>query len=56
LVAAQVPLTYHEYGNMGPAAIPFTLAQAQDRLRRGDRVGLMGIGSGLNCAMMEVVW
>ena len=56
LVAAQVPLTYPEYGNMGPAAIPFTLAQAGDRLRRGDRVGLMGIGSGLNCAMMEVVW
>ena len=23
---------------------------------RGDRVGLMGIGSGLNCAMAEVLW
>jgi hypothetical protein len=22
----------------------------------GDRIGLMGIGSGLNCAMMEIVW
>ena len=26
------------------------------RLRAGARVGLMGIGSGLNCAMAEVVW
>lgn len=49
---------FEEYGNIGPAALPITLAKAAaaGRLRRGDRVGLMGIGSGLNCAMMEVVW
>ena len=43
---------------MGPASVPMTLAQAVDdgRVRRGDRVGLFGIGSGLNCAMAEVVW
>jgi 3-oxoacyl-[acyl-carrier-protein] synthase-3 len=28
----------------------------QGKLRRGDRVALMGIGSGLNCTMGEVVW
>lgn len=51
-------LTYPEYGNIGPAAIPITLSKALDagRLHPGDRVGLMGIGSGLNCAMMEVRW
>lgn len=51
-------VTYTEYGNIGPAAIPFTLAKARDtgRVVPGDRIALMGIGSGLNCAMMEVVW
>jgi 3-oxoacyl-[acyl-carrier-protein] synthase-3 len=26
------------------------------RLERGKRVALMGIGSGLNCYMAEVIW
>jgi 3-oxoacyl-[acyl-carrier-protein] synthase III len=49
---------YPRFGNIGPAAIPITLGKARDagRLRRGARVALMGIGSGLNCSMMEVVW
>ena len=25
-------------------------------LEKGDRIALLGIGSGLNCAMAEVVW
>jgi hypothetical protein len=25
-------------------------------VRRGDHVGLLGIGSGLNCAMVSVDW
>ena len=41
---------------MGPAAVPFTLATQLDSLRAGDRVLLMGIGSGLNAACMEIVW
>ena len=51
-------VTYKEYGNIGPAAIPFTLTKSAQagRLYPGDRVALMGIGSGLNCAMMEVLW
>lgn len=51
-------VTYAEYGNMGPASIPTTLAKAveQGRVKSGDRIALMGIGSGLNCAMMEAVW
>ena len=50
--------TYPEYGNVGPAGIPLVLAKAAElgRLRAGARVALMGIGSGLNCAMAEVVW
>ena len=50
--------TYPDYGNMGPAAVPFTLdlAREQSLLQPGDRVCLMGIGSGLCCGMMEMRW
>jgi 3-oxoacyl-[acyl-carrier-protein] synthase III len=51
-------LTFPEYGNIGPAAVPFTLSKAVEakRTKKGDRVALMGIGSGLNCAMAELRW
>jgi 3-oxoacyl-[acyl-carrier-protein] synthase-3 len=26
------------------------------KLKKGDRIALLGIGSGLNCSMAEVVW
>ena len=47
-------VTYTHLGNMGPAAIPVTLRKAIDEgaVFEGDRVALMGIGSGINCAMM----
>ncbi|MDR2946383.1 MAG: 3-oxoacyl-ACP synthase III [Candidatus Adiutrix sp.] len=50
--------TFPDYGNMGPAAVPFTLDVARERglIRPGDRLALMGIGSGLCCSMMEVRW
>jgi 3-oxoacyl-[acyl-carrier-protein] synthase III len=49
---------YPEFGNIGPAAVPIVLSKLEDtgRLERGQRVALMGIGSGLNCTMAEVVW
>ena len=55
---ARVLVTYPEYGNVGPASVPLTLSKLQDagRLAPGDRVGLLGIGSGLNCSMAEIVW
>jgi len=54
----KVFITFPEYGNVGPAAIPITLSKAleADRINKGDRIALMGIGSGLNCTMMEVLW
>ncbi len=51
-----VPLTYPEFGNMGPAAVPYTLSTITEELTPGERVLLMGIGSGLNCAAAELVW
>ena len=45
-------------GNIGPASIPTVLSRIVDenRVQRGDKIALMGIGSGLNCSMAEVVW
>ena len=53
---ARAPLTFPEHGNIGPASIPFTLALQADDLRAGDRVGCLGIGSGLNAAVIEIAW
>jgi 3-oxoacyl-[acyl-carrier-protein] synthase-3 len=53
---SRVPLTYPTFGNVGPASIPITLASQADSLKGGDRVLLMGVGSGLNTAMMELAW
>jgi 3-oxoacyl-[acyl-carrier-protein] synthase-3 len=52
----RVPVTYPTLGNVGPASIPITLAAEQKTLRRGDRVLLMGVGSGLNTGMLELAW
>lgn len=51
-------LTFPELGNIGPASVPITLSKAVEagRITRGSRVGLLGIGSGLNCSMAELVW
>jgi acyl-CoA:acyl-CoA alkyltransferase len=53
---AKVPLTYPRYGNVGPASIPITLANEAPNLASGDRVLVMGIGSGLNTSFTEIVW
>ncbi|TKR23653.1 3-oxoacyl-ACP synthase III [Cellulomonas hominis] len=51
-----VPTTFPHLGNVGPASIPITLVEEQHSLRSGDRVLLMGVGSGINTAMMELAW
>ncbi len=50
--------TYETLGNMGPVALPATagLADQQGFLQAGDRVGFLGIGTGLNCMMLGVLW
>ncbi|HEY8718039.1 3-oxoacyl-ACP synthase III [Pengzhenrongella sp.] len=53
---ARVPLTFPKFGNVGPAALPLTLASEVDSLAAGDRVLCMGVGSGLNTAMIEIAW
>ncbi|MGY6518023.1 MAG: 3-oxoacyl-ACP synthase III [Lysobacteraceae bacterium] len=55
---AKVHTVFPQHGNIGPASVPITLSKLNElgRLKKGTRVGLMGIGSGLNCSMAEVVW
>ncbi|MCL1601662.1 MAG: 3-oxoacyl-ACP synthase III [Actinomycetia bacterium] len=53
---AKVPLTFPLLGNVGPASIPITLSMESDSLKPGDQVLLLGIGSGLNAAAMELIW
>lgn len=55
---AKVHAIYPEMGNVGPASLPIVLAHALEngRIKSGDRVALLGIGSGLNCSMAEIVW
>jgi len=49
---------FEEFGSGGLAAVPIVGSKIADagRLGRGQRVALMGLGSGINCAMAEVVW
>jgi len=49
---------YPHFANIGPAGVPIVLSKLNDegQLESGDRIALMGIGSGLNCTMAELVW
>jgi 3-oxoacyl-[acyl-carrier-protein] synthase III len=50
--------TYEYLGNIGTVSLPLTAAIAEERefLKPGDRVGFLGIGSGLNCLMLGIQW
>ncbi len=54
----KVMTIFGEHGNIGPASVPIVLSKLREggRLKKGTRVALLGIGSGLNCSMAEVVW
>ncbi len=54
----KVPLLYPNFGNIGPAGMVITLSKAVEagRLAPGDRVALMGVGSGLNAGLADLRW
>ena len=54
----KVMTIFGEHGNIGPASVPIVLSKLKElgRLKKGDRIALLGIGSGLNCSMAEVEW
>jgi 3-oxoacyl-[acyl-carrier-protein] synthase-3 len=45
-------------GNTGSVALPMTMAIGlqQGVVSSGDRIGLLGIGSGINCLMLAAQW
>lgn len=50
--------SFQTFGNTGSAALPITLAKAEEDgfVTKGDRVAMLGIGSGLNCLMLGAEW
>ncbi len=48
--------TFERLGNIGSVSVPVTLALALEEraVKPGDKVALLGIGSGLSCCMMAV--
>ncbi|HTZ22145.1 MAG TPA: 3-oxoacyl-ACP synthase III [Opitutaceae bacterium] len=50
--------TFETLGNMGSVSLPATLALAVEAgaVKSGDRVALLGIGSGINCMMLALEW
>jgi acyl-CoA:acyl-CoA alkyltransferase len=53
---SRFPLTLPRYGNMGPAAVPFTLAWHAESFQQDERIVMLGIGSGLNTSYVELIW
>ena len=49
---------YPEYGNTGPTTIPLALSIMHHKgaFKKGEHIGLVGIGSGINLSMMEIVY
>lgn len=58
IAPSKMQLNFMTLGNIGPAAVPVSLAQAGESgsVSPGDHVALLAIGSGLNCSMMSVTW
>ncbi|MFW0154900.1 3-oxoacyl-ACP synthase III [Rothia sp. P6271] len=52
----KIPMTFPYWGNVAAAALPMTLAQEAPTYRVGDRILCMGVGSGLNTSLMEILW
>jgi 3-oxoacyl-[acyl-carrier-protein] synthase III len=58
LTPGKMFLNFMTLGNIGSAAVAVSLAQAAEtgNVKKGDHVGLIGIGSGLNCSLMSINW
>lgn len=58
LAPDRVPTLFPEHGNVGPAGVPTIVSKQVEaaQLDAGQRALLLGVGSGLNAAVSEVVW
>jgi 3-oxoacyl-[acyl-carrier-protein] synthase-3 len=52
------PLIYPTFGNIGPAGVPTVLSKAVEdgTVASGSQVMLLGVGSGINTAAVEIAW
>lgn len=50
--------TFEQFGNTGSAALPLTLMKASEAgfFKAGDKIALLGIGSGLTSTMLGMEW
>ncbi len=50
--------TLSDFGNTGSVSSPMTFAMAVEnrKISEGDKVAILGIGSGINCTMLGVEW
>ena len=50
--------TVETLGNIGSVSLPlsFSMAQEAGHIQPGQRVAMLGIGSGLNCMMLGLDW
>lgn len=50
--------SFESYGNVGSVSLPATLSLAVEAgaVKEGDKVALLGIGSGINCMMLALEW
>ena len=58
-VAIEKDFSTLEYlGNVGSASLPMTMAIGIEKglVRKGDKLAMLGIGSGLNCVMLGAEW
>ena len=55
---SKIMTIFGEHGNIGPASIPIVMSKLRDekRLKKGEHLALLGIGSGLNCTMAHIIW
>lgn len=58
LDADKVPKIFPYFGNTGPASIPMVLSNQLEagQVAEGDRLLLLGMGSGINASAYEITW
>ena len=54
----KIPRIFPMFGNTGPASIPMVLSKEKDAARLGDgqRIVMLGMGSGINASAYELIW
>ena len=58
IASEKVFTLFDKHGNLGPAGVPTVLSSLRNegKLKGGDKIAFMGIGSGLNCTVSEMIW